>query len=79
MSVSIFPEGEIRVFVGSGSTIHRWMRLGPKLKMGEKKSRKARRVPELLQFPSQVVPISQNIRVFCTPLLISDLFLLNFQ
>eukprot|EP01043_Picozoa_sp_COSAG02_P039149 COSAG02_NODE_3070_length_7426_cov_22.244438_3_plen_138_part_00 len=32
--VSIFPVGGIRVFVCSGSTIHRWMRLGPKLKMG---------------------------------------------
>eukprot|EP01043_Picozoa_sp_COSAG02_P040862 COSAG02_NODE_3339_length_6902_cov_59.760694_3_plen_117_part_00 len=50
MSVSIFPEGEIRVFVGSGSTIHRWMRLGPKLKMGEKNACRD-------QFPEELSPV----------------------
>ena len=43
----------IRVFVCSGSTIHRRMRLGPKLKMGEKNSGEVQFSEEFSPFPSR--------------------------
>jgi hypothetical protein len=43
----------IRVFVCTGCTIHRWMRLGPKLKMGEKNSCRVEFSDEFSPVPSR--------------------------
>eukprot|EP01043_Picozoa_sp_COSAG02_P043480 COSAG02_NODE_3789_length_6229_cov_3.678630_10_plen_257_part_00 len=45
------------------------MRRGRKLKMGEKNSTRARRVAELIHFPSRIASFSRIIRVFCTPVM----------